>query len=44
MSVEKEEKKPTIPLSTVTGIASSVVNEDVKISKSFLKLVGFWWK
>ena len=39
MSNEKEQKKPTIPLTTVTNMVSSVVNDKVKVSKSFIRLV-----
>lgn len=39
MDSEKEEKKPTIPLTTVTNIVSSVIDDSVKVSKSFYKLV-----
>ena len=39
MSSEKEDKKPTIPLTTVTSIVSSTVDSKVKVSKSFLRLV-----
>ena len=39
MNTDKEEKKPTIPLSTVTNIVSSTVDDSVHISKSFLRLV-----
>ena len=39
MNTDKEEKKPTIPLSTVTNIVSSTVDDNVHVSKSFLRLV-----
>lgn len=40
MNSEKEEKKPTIPLTSVTTIVSSVLDDEVKVSKSFYKLVS----
>ena len=40
MEKDDEKKKTTIPLKTVNTIIRGVIGDKVKVSKSFVKLVG----